>query len=248
MIKFFRKIRYNLMSENKTSKYFKYAIGEILLVMIGILLALQVNNWNEVRKSKTKATTILKEIRSDMVKDLEIIEDLKPYWGMQIMYFKKVFPAFKPRKEIATFTDKEIATFAKIDTISQISYSQLFGHDMPFRSNTSAFNSMIADGNSDLITNDTLFSEIQRFYTFNASTNEDLFELLRQRSDNLENKYAHIITYKPYKNISDLTDEYLIADLNIYFQSKNFYYWRTFVINERRLLDIIAQIDKELEQ
>ena len=228
------------MSENKTSKYFKYAIGEILLVMIGILLALQVNNWNEVRKSKTKATTILKEIRSDMVKDLEIIEDLKPYWGRQILYFKKVFPSFKPRKEIPTFAD--------IDTISQISYSQLFGHDMPFRSNTSAFNSMIADGNSDLITNDTLFSEIQRFYTFNASTNEDLFELLRQRSDNLENKYAHIITYKPYKNISDLTDEYLIADLNIYFQSKNFYYWRTFVINERRLLDIIAQIDKELEQ
>jgi hypothetical protein len=44
MIKFFRRIRYTLMSENKTGKYFKYAIGEILLVMVGILLALQVNN------------------------------------------------------------------------------------------------------------------------------------------------------------------------------------------------------------
>ena len=240
MIKFFRRIRYDLMEKNKTGKYFKYAIGEIVLVVIGILIALQINNWNEVRKSKTKATTILKEIRSDMVKDLEIIEDLKPYWGRQILYFKKVFPSFKPRKEIPTFAD--------IDTISQISYSQLFGHDMPFRSNTSAFNSMIADGNSDLITNDTLFSKIQRFYTFNVSTNEDLFKLLRQRSSDLEYKYAHIITYKPYKNISDLTDEYLIADLNIYFQFKNFYYWRTFVINERRLIDIIAQIDKELEQ
>jgi hypothetical protein len=228
------------MEKNKTGKYLKYAIGEIILVVIGILIALQINNWNEVRKSKTKANTILKEIRSDMVKDLEIIEDLKPYWGMQIMYFKKVFPSFKPRKEIPTFAD--------IDTISQISYSQLFGHDMPFRSNTSAFSSMIADGNSDLITNDTLFSKIQRFYTFNAPTNEDLFNLLRQRSSELEYKYAHIITYKPYKNISDLTDEYLIADLNIYFQSKNFYYWRTFIINERRLIDIIAQIDKELEQ
>jgi len=51
MIKFFRKIRYNLMSENKTGKYLKYAIGEIALVMIGILLALQVNNWNEGRKA-----------------------------------------------------------------------------------------------------------------------------------------------------------------------------------------------------
>ena len=52
MLKLFRRIRYNLLEQNKTGKYFKYAIGEILLVMVGILLALQVNNWNEVRKLK----------------------------------------------------------------------------------------------------------------------------------------------------------------------------------------------------
>ena len=51
MIKFFRKIRLQLLGEGKTAKYFKYAIGEILLVMIGILLALQVNNWNEGRNT-----------------------------------------------------------------------------------------------------------------------------------------------------------------------------------------------------
>ncbi|GAA4812071.1 DUF6090 family protein [Litoribaculum gwangyangense] len=51
MIKFFRKIRQNLLMENKTGKYFKYAIGEIVLVVIGILIALQINNWNETRKS-----------------------------------------------------------------------------------------------------------------------------------------------------------------------------------------------------
>ena len=52
MIKFFRKIRQNLLSEGKTGKYFKYAIGEIILVVIGILIALQINNWNENRKNK----------------------------------------------------------------------------------------------------------------------------------------------------------------------------------------------------
>ena len=52
MIKFFRKIRFSLLSENKTSKYFKYAFGEIILVVIGILIALQINNWNENRKNK----------------------------------------------------------------------------------------------------------------------------------------------------------------------------------------------------
>ena len=49
MINFFRKIRYNLMEKNKTGKYLKYAIGEILLVVIGILIALQINTWNEER-------------------------------------------------------------------------------------------------------------------------------------------------------------------------------------------------------
>ncbi|NNL39605.1 MAG: hypothetical protein HKO75_07060, partial [Flavobacteriaceae bacterium] len=56
MIKFFRNIRYRLMNENPTSakaragRYLKYAIGEIILVVIGILIALQINNWNESNK------------------------------------------------------------------------------------------------------------------------------------------------------------------------------------------------------
>ena len=50
MLKFFRSIRRQLLNENKTGKYFRYAIGEILLVVIGILIALQINNWNEGRK------------------------------------------------------------------------------------------------------------------------------------------------------------------------------------------------------
>ena len=54
MIKFFRHIRQNLIMENKTRKYLKYAVGEIVLVVIGILIALQVNNWNENRKTEIK--------------------------------------------------------------------------------------------------------------------------------------------------------------------------------------------------
>ena len=54
MIKFFRKIRQNLLMENKTGKYFKYAIGEIILVVIGILIALQINNWNSQRLSNDR--------------------------------------------------------------------------------------------------------------------------------------------------------------------------------------------------
>jgi hypothetical protein len=66
MIKFFRKIRQKMLTENKFSKYLLYAIGEILLVMIGILLALQVNNWNENRKLRINEISSLKEVRRNL--------------------------------------------------------------------------------------------------------------------------------------------------------------------------------------
>ena len=52
MLRFFRQIRQRLLTENKFSKYLLYAIGEILLVVIGILIALQVDSWNEERIQK----------------------------------------------------------------------------------------------------------------------------------------------------------------------------------------------------
>ena len=73
MIKFFRKIRQSLLIENKTGKYFKYAIGEIVLVVIGILIALQINNWNEKNKLKTEEVKLLKEMKSALLSDKEDI-------------------------------------------------------------------------------------------------------------------------------------------------------------------------------
>ena len=69
MIKFFRHIRQNLIMENKTSKYLKYAIGEIVLVVIGILIALQINNWNEERKAKLSENQTLKNFVQDLKSD-----------------------------------------------------------------------------------------------------------------------------------------------------------------------------------
>jgi hypothetical protein len=71
MIKFFRKIRYDLLEKNKTGKYLKYAIGEIFLVVIGILIALSINNWNENRKSKILEKSILIELKKSMYSDIE---------------------------------------------------------------------------------------------------------------------------------------------------------------------------------
>ena len=75
MIKFFRQIRQQLLGEDKTGKYFKYALGEILLVMIGILLALQVNNWNERQKDITQEQVILKQLKADYKANLLQLEN-----------------------------------------------------------------------------------------------------------------------------------------------------------------------------
>jgi hypothetical protein len=69
MIKFFRKTRQNLLAEGRTGKYVKYAIGEIILVVIGILIALQINNWNEGRKNHKKEAILIKNIIEDLNSD-----------------------------------------------------------------------------------------------------------------------------------------------------------------------------------
>ncbi len=81
MIKIFRKIRQNLIMENKTGKpvfaagrYLKYAIGEIVLVVIGILIALSINNWNEQRKNANQELKLLQSFKIGLEKDLSDID------------------------------------------------------------------------------------------------------------------------------------------------------------------------------
>ena len=86
MIKFFRKIRQRLLTENRFSKYLLYAIGEIILVVIGILIALQINNWNEqlksIAKEKDSLIKFIENLKIDSTyfcnqdEDIEIIKNL----------------------------------------------------------------------------------------------------------------------------------------------------------------------------
>ena len=78
MIKFFRKIRRKLLSENRFSKYILYAIGEIILVVIGILIALQINNWNEDKKQKINEIKTLESINATLKQDKIQLERIIP--------------------------------------------------------------------------------------------------------------------------------------------------------------------------
>jgi hypothetical protein len=76
MIKLFRNIRKNLLTEGKTTKYFKYAIGEIILVVIGIIIALQINTWNENRKQSMEEKEILTSLFENLVFAKQQSQDL----------------------------------------------------------------------------------------------------------------------------------------------------------------------------
>ena len=75
MIKFFRRIRQRLLSENRLGKYMLYALGEIVLVVIGILIALQINNWNERQKDQAKEQAILEQLMSEYQSNLTQLDE-----------------------------------------------------------------------------------------------------------------------------------------------------------------------------
>jgi len=107
MIKFFRHIRQKLLSENKFSKYLLYAIGEIVLVVIGILIALQINNWNNQRIEKNQQINILNRVLSDVQNDIQEL-------SFTINYLDSIKPVFnKVRNDSITIDllDQGISSF-----------------------------------------------------------------------------------------------------------------------------------------
>lgn len=78
MLKFFRKIRQKLLKRNKVKQYIAYALGEILLVVVGILIALQVDNWNTGQKASKEELKLLREMRLNLANDLEDC-----YWNIK---------------------------------------------------------------------------------------------------------------------------------------------------------------------
>jgi hypothetical protein len=90
MIKFFRKIRKSLFLENQMGKYFTYALGEIILVVIGILIALQINNWNENRKNRIAEADYYCRILADLELNEKLIDETSELISNKIRLSKEL--------------------------------------------------------------------------------------------------------------------------------------------------------------
>ena len=152
MIKLLRNIRKNLLAVGKTSKYFKYAIGEIVLVVIGILIALQINTWNENRKdrnqenqyinrllieNKKNITTFTNEIKrleknnltikkfSNALNTKTCSDSLLIQMANDYMIFGSVYPIFSP----STSTYKDLSSTGNLNLIKDTKLrEQIVGH------------------------------------------------------------------------------------------------------------------------
>jgi hypothetical protein len=149
MIRFFRTIRQNLLAQNRFTRYLLYAIGEIVLVVIGILIALQLNNWNAEQKSAKEELKLLQEMRHNLASDLE-----DSFWNIEKQ-------AELSRSNTAVLRHLEEGT--PFHDSLQTHYGNLV-YSTTQRRNMSAYDHLKAKG-IDLIQNDSLRHNITAVYS-----------------------------------------------------------------------------------
>ncbi len=146
MIKIFNKTRKQLLDENKTGRYFKYAIGEIVLVMIGILLALQVNTWKNNRELKKEELKVMKSLHN------EFSENLIKFDSAYKFHLRRK----KGIETIMSIKPENVTTDSLMLLINRVNNNYTFD---PFQG---IYNSVINSGKIELISNDALKNKISR--------------------------------------------------------------------------------------
>ena len=184
MIKFFRKIRRQLLSQNRFSKYLLYAVGEIVLVVIGILIALQINNWNQSRLDHIEGRNYLLRIDEDLKKDTT--------------FLTTEIKASKRESDSLTLFLKLIhkKQDSHIDFIRLLSLTNWNPRNVLIQDNT--FLEMNSSGKFDLIKSVELKKEILEYYAFRdyvfnhiEVTTKHGFDLVVKILPNLSRYYSY---------------------------------------------------------
>ena len=173
MIKFFRHIRKDLMEKNKTGKYFKYAIGEIILVVLGILIALQINNWNENRKSKIMATEVYTNLYTSLEQDSVEVQRAINLLSKSLETQKKLIldKSYQYVKDLSQ-TDLDILV------------QDVFAGVMSFFPKTGVYNLITSNNSMDLLQSKRIKSLLINLYDFQYKRYENVDAII-------DNKYHY---------------------------------------------------------
>jgi len=212
MIKFFRNIRQNLIMENKTSKYLKYAIGEIVLVVIGILIALQVNNWNEDRKGQHWQRNFLREL------NIELQDNFNQLQEVYVIQSKRI----EACKTISELVDN--GNESNIDKIDSLFYA-MQKSNRTFFPTTGVYDLGMASGKMENLKNVNLKYAIMNLYNhfykrlvYNGELEDGVEEKI-----NWEKRVYYDVTTQKIKSWSHIIDPefnnqilYILERTNIY--------------------------------
>jgi len=234
MIKFFRKIRYDLMGKNKTGKYLKYAIGEIVLVVIGILIALQINNWNSKRIEKREEISSYTNIKRQINDDKNVISGIIDY---NDFYYKQ----YKYANQVIEQNDQ-----SKIDTLGKIALKLYKYSD--FNRSSNIYQNLINSGESKLLKNRDIIEQIQRLeetYIYMNRMEKIHFEVIMSGAhlDIQESiKFSDRSVRKPEELFGVDFQNHFISMMGIMIEKDEIYHR---AINEIEI--IIELIDEELK-
>lgn len=194
MIKFFRRIRQNMLTENKFSKYLMYAIGEIVLVVVGILIALQINNLNETNKTREKEVSYLTNIKRDIKLTNSEIEDY---------IASRTRRAEAANKVIEHYNGKPVANWNEFNkhTIEVYTWQRFYQTD-------NTYQELMNSGSFAILSNDSIKNELL--------TVDKLYKKLKYTEDHF--RYDSEITM--YEPSYQTTDIHLLSNNYFYQNSK----------------------------
>ena len=162
MIKLFRHIRYNIMSENKTGRYFKYAIGEIILVVVGILIALGINNWNQNRLSDKQELTYLSNLKEELGNNIK-----------QLSVIDSIYSSFEKSNEEGLNLLKNNPSIYEFKTIDSLIGTMW----MTFQVTNSTYDEMLNNGSFYSLNDKALKSQIDERYSLSKRYESAFLEL-----------------------------------------------------------------------
>lgn len=198
MISFFRKIRQHLLAEHKTGRYLKYAIGEIVLVVIGILIALQINNWNENRKKNVQEHYILEKLKVDLNSDIITISNeiqLIADAVNELMFCTDaILGKAEPSREELMLNLNSLLTLTNFDQ------------------NRTTFTNILSSGQIETIQNQALTDSLTKYYNFEYKGWDTA---LRDYTRNIIAPFMLNFDHIPQANIKDKNfDHFTQIDFN----------------------------------